>query len=292
MITCNVMGGLGNQLFQIMATISIALKTKQKFMFLYKKILDGSENVTIRNTYWDNLLSKLRVFTKEEYPCQPFVVRENGFKYQDIVIPIDNCNSENTLIMLFGYFQSYKYFQENYDLIFNRMIKINELKRQVMLDYKNMYDYLNHDFISIHFRIGDYKNLQDYHPIMTYSYYRDALNFMKNKKPLDFKRVLYFCEEKDIEEVNTIITQLNTEFQELDFICVNFNISDWEQLLLMSLCKHHIIANSTFSWWGAYLNNDNSSSHCVCYPSLWFGPRANINDVSDLFPENWNKIEC
>ena len=59
---------------------------------------------------------------------------------------------------------------------------------------------------------------------------------------------------------------------------------------MMSCCKNHIIANSTFSWWGAYLNF--SQEKIVCYPSLWFGPMLNQNNISDLIPEdeNWIKI--
>ena len=55
----------------------------------------------------------------------------------------------------------------------------------------------------------------------------------------------------------------------------------------MSLCKNNIIANSSFSWWGAYLND--TSDKIICYPSTWFGPAAG-HDVRDLFPKNWNKI--
>ena len=55
----------------------------------------------------------------------------------------------------------------------------------------------------------------------------------------------------------------------------------------MSLCEHNIIANSTFSWWGAYFNTN--VNKIVCYPSLWFGKNCN-NNVKDLFPEKWIKI--
>jgi hypothetical protein len=56
----------------------------------------------------------------------------------------------------------------------------------------------------------------------------------------------------------------------------------------MSSCKHNIIANSTFSWWGAYLNENNDK--IVCYPSLWFGNELQNKDTCDLFLDNWKKI--
>ena len=64
--------------------------------------------------------------------------------------------------------------------------------------------------------------------------------------------------------------------------------SDWEQMLLMSVCENNIIANSTFSWFGAYFNQNENKK--VCYPSLWFGPDMK-KDLRDLFPESWIKID-
>jgi hypothetical protein len=65
-------------------------------------------------------------------------------------------------------------------------------------------------------------------------------------------------------------------------------MEDWQQLLLMSCCRHNIIANSSFSWWAAYFNNN--PDKIVCYPDKWFGPQLSHNDTRDLCPENWNRI--
>jgi len=61
-------------------------------------------------------------------------------------------------------------------------------------------------------------------------------------------------------------------------------------MLMMSLCQHNIIPNSTFSWWGAYFNSN--TEKIVCYPDVWFGPAVSKRIVDDLFPESWTKISC
>ncbi len=287
MITCNVMGGLGNQLFQIFATIATAFNKKHKFIFLYKEKLDSRENVTARNTYWDTFLYGLKVFTKPEYPSQPVIVKEIGFRYQNINIP-DGPN--DTLYMLYGYYQSYKYLDAHYDMILKKIVKIDKLKEGVAEKYKDSIDFENS--ISMHFRIGDYKKLQHVHPIMKYHYYEESLDYIVNVRKADCKKVLYFCEEKDTEDVSIIVDKLKKKFPQLEFTCIRFDICDWEQMLLMSLCSHNIIANSTFSWWGAYLGFfENKESHFVCYPEKWFANKK-PSEVLDLFPPEWNKIDC
>ena len=68
------------------------------------------------------------------------------------------------------------------------------------------------------------------------------------------------------------------------FLRADPELEDWEQLILMSLCRYNIIANSTFSWWGAYLNTNRKKK--VVYPLTWFGPRIK-HGLQDLFPLDW-----
>jgi hypothetical protein len=150
------------------------------------------------------------------------------------------------------------------------------------------YSYNYKDFISMHFRQGDYKNLQDTHPILTHKYYENSLKEIL-KKTNKLQKVLYFCEKEDNEEIEKIIDTLKKTATNCAFIKVIDAVEDWQQLLLMSECSHNIIANSSFSWWGAYLNNN--PTKIVCYPEVWFGPKA-PNDTSDLFPDSWTKISC
>jgi hypothetical protein len=79
-----------------------------------------------------------------------------------------------------------------------------------------------------------------------------------------------------------------TNGRDIQFHFVRDTIADWQQMLLMSVCDHNIIANSTFSWWGAYLNANQTK--IVCYPSLWFGYGVS-HDTRDMFPETWKKVD-
>ena len=100
---------------------------------------------------------------------------------------------------------------------------------------------------------------------------------------------MYFCEKKDNDTVSTFIQQLQDKFKHIHFVKVSDDIPDWKQLLIMSCCSHNIIANSSFSWWGAYFNA--SREKIVCYPKRWFGPKLAKNDIKDLCPPEWIKVE-
>jgi hypothetical protein len=265
------MGGLGNQLFQIFATISYAIKHKQSFSFLYTTTLGN------RQTYWSNFLVSLRNFTTHLRP-QLFHIKETGFHYEELPEP-----SQNAHTSLYGYFQSYKYFEQHWNTLY-RLIRIDEQKNAIKNKYNHNYDNL----VSMHFRLGDYKHLQDCHPIMKYEYYRNSIQHISTLTNNGRLKVLYFCEKEDDEHVQLIIDGLQDKFPDCRFVKIDHGIFDWEQLLMMSACRHNIIANSTFSWWGAYFNSHEDK--IVCYPDVWFGPAIPHTNLDDLFPETWTKI--
>ena len=281
MITCNLMGGLGNQLFQIFTTISNAINIKSRFAFIDVDKLGGGQTI-VRPTYWDNFLIRLKPFTTKNFP-QMVVVKEKGFTYNFIDLQKYNNPNQNA-ICLYGYFQSYKYFAENFYTIC-RMIGLEDIKKSVITKTGFTQDVLN-DTASIHFRLGDYKKIQHYHPIMTLEYYKRSLGLLLLKERTR-QNILYFCEEEDIEDVNKTIANLKTDFPTLNFIRASNDLSDWEQMILMSCCRDNIIANSSFSWWGAYFNMN--PYKIVYYPALWFGNAAG-HDTRDLCPMEWNKI--
>jgi len=279
MITCNIMGGLGNQLFQIFTTIAYALKHNEPFIFTYAKMFGK------RPAYWDNFLYPLRKFTTLNR-IQGSVLREKGFHYEELH---KNLNQNQQNIILYGYFQSEKYFQEHAEEIAEMIMNLKETKKILLerefkqLDPKKT--------ISMHFRLGDYMNLQEFHPVLPLTYYKNSLNTLIEKTETTDWTVLYFCEEDDSDYVKEeYIKQLEKEkdFKGLVFIQANPRALDYEQMIMMSCCQHHIIANSSFSWWGAYLHF--SSKKIVCSPAVWFGPKLFKNDTKDLIPDSWLKI--
>jgi hypothetical protein len=241
----------------------------------------GRGKAMIRPTYWDNFFIRLKPFTSNVFP-QMTIVKETDFRYNDLNLYKYKSQGQN--ICLFGYFQSHKYFSENFYNIC-KMIGIEQIKKTVISKSGFTQDMLN-DTISLHFRLGDYKKIQHFYPIMTYEYYKKSLTFFKTREKLK-NNVLYFCEEEDIEHVNEIITKLKSDFPTVNFIRASNDLSDWEQMILMSCCRDNVIANSTFSWWAAYLNMN--PYKIVCYPTTWFGEAAG-HDTMDLCPMDWNKI--
>jgi hypothetical protein len=273
------MGGLGNQIFQIFATISYAIKTRNNFKFLALEKL-GEGSTTVRYTFWETFFFNLKPFLIQNLPNVQYI-KENGFPYNEL--PLNKMTNKDIIIS--GYFQSYKYFESNYDIIC-RIIGLEKMKVMLLnklnLEIKDLDNY-----VSIHFRIGDYKKIQDYHPLTSYDYYKRSLNYISKCKPNIILNVMYFCEEEDIEDVLIKINKLKEEFPNFHFHRGDKSLNDWEQMLLMSCLNYNIIANSSFSWWGAYFNS--RKDKIVCYPSVWFGEVAKI-DTKDLCPPQWIKI--
>ena len=137
----------------------------------------------------------------------------------------------------------------------------------------NKYSILNENTVSLHVRRGDYINKENYHPLQTIDYYKNAYDII-NENSIN---VLILS-----DDVNWC--KKNIKFNNISYIENETNIID---LYIMSLCKHNIIANSSFSWWGAWLN-ENKNKKVIC-PINWFGEKTNIY-TGDITPEKWLKI--
>ena len=281
MITCNLMGGLGNQLFQIFTTISYAIKTHNQFKFTNVLTLGGG-STTIRKTYWDSFFFRLKHFTTDKFPKMD-LIKEKDFTFNELPL----YKMINADIIIHGYFQSYKYFENSYETIC-RIIDIKQKKANLLKKMNYDKTFLN-SVISLHFRMGDYKKNTAVHPIMPKEYYYKSIHhILSNCKECDTKfTVMFFCEDVDLSDVKNTILFLSEKLPNLDFVRGDNKLEDWEQMLLMSCCHHNIIANSSFSWWSAYFNS--WEDKIVCYPSVWFGPLVKHN-TKDLCPVDWIKI--
>ena len=261
MIAGYLIGGLGNQLFIIFTVINYSLKMNIPFVFPNKP------RSSDRPFYFDSFLSKIKKNTCDN--CNFRIYKETEqFEYSRI-----SQYSRNSVIH--GYFQNVNYFHENKD----RILEIIGFNDQVKLVKNNeqLYD------CSLHFRIGDAKINKGF-VILGIDYYINAL-----KKIGNVKKVLYFYEEEDTVDVSEKIKILQKEF-DCVFTPIDTSIPDYQQMILMSLCKNNIIANSTFSWWGAYLNTNQDKK--VIYPSKYF-QNDNIHlekNVFKLFLDSWIKI--
>lgn len=293
MLTCNLQGGLGNQLFQIFTTIALSLKTNQSFFFINKHKLTSdaaaANGTTIRYSYWDTFLSNLKPFIKDQdkLPKLELYFKEQSFSYDPSIL-INLLNNQHIVKMLVGYFQSSKYFDVYKDKIF-QLLKIANKQLVMKVLYETKIDFDN--TISMHFRLGDYKKYPEIYPILTTEYYTNSINYILSQttnKNKGKKSILYFCEDDDFNDVLQIIIQLQSIYTEFIFERADNTLADWQQMLLMSLCKDNIIANSTFSWWGAYFNTNPLKN--VCYPATWFHPKAG-NNTEDLCPNDWTAID-
>lgn len=277
MITIHLMGGLGNQLFQIFCLLNYCMKYNKRFWLpiIKQDMVSPLDNKSKRPIYWNTLLNNLVPFL-QSVNCQTIEVKEFSFRYRRLQDMGDKD------IKLLGYFQSYKYFEENYD----KIVEFLDFQTKVNIVREKCSRYIKDNTATMHFRIGDYITRPNVHPIVPAEYYNKAINHIKSQG-INIENILYFGEAVDEKRIDENISQLKLGYPEITFIRCDYEVEDWEQLLLMSCCQHNIIANSTFSWWGAYLNSN--PEKIVCYPSGWFGPECS-NSTRDLFPENWVKV--
>lgn len=258
-ITTNHRGGIGNVMFKLAAVIGLAKKHNVDYIFPNQFLRPGidpdmtrySNNILRNINFIDRLTSPFKVWSEPQFPY----------------IEIPYSPGEN--LLLDGYFQDEKYFIESKDLIINLFGCPEEFSQSVKHQIPDISNY-----ISLHVRRGDYLKFPSRHPVLPISYYQ------KSVKKLGIEKT-YIIFSDDIEWCKS----------NFDFIPNKIFITgtqDWMDLYMMSLCGSNIIANSTFSWWGAYLNQNPNKQ--VIGPSLWFGPSLTERDTSNLYPKNWIKI--
>jgi hypothetical protein len=176
--------------------------------------------------------------------------------------PLQKFNQDTTLL---GFFQSEKYFEGADDEIRN-MFKLN-----IQPEYK--------DYVSIHVRRGDYVQHSNSFPPITWDYVNQALNYICRRIELPIKVIVF---SDDIQWCRDNFPK-DCEFSE--------GRNEFEDLSIMASCSHHIIANSTFSWWGAWLGYNPDKIVVSPHYENWFGPGFTGSAPKDLIPASWHQIK-
>lgn len=286
MILSLLQGRLGNQLFEVFVTIAAAIETGQSFAF-YSKPMDNE------CVYWDTVFQPIQHHVLYSQTKHHFTYKEDEeFKYVPFFKKLAGCKGK--VCFLKGYFQHLDYLKPHINTIVD-MLQLRQLQDQIFKIRAPQMPFITNwgSTISLHFRLGDFlSNLhKNKFPVMPPQYYLDALEAVCSQTDQSLLQVIYFCELTDLPLVLPVISQLEHRFSRCQFYKVIDGLQDWEEMLLMSCCQHHIIANSTFSFWGAYLGKQYGvQPKQVCYPSLWLTddlPRH----LNDSFPDTWTRIE-
>lgn len=289
--------GLGNQLFMIFALISYAIDHGLKD---YKILSYPTRTMNGTQTYWDSILGGFKEMVmsnvlKTQNPDEnPIIQNVEYEKYEEPQFAYEQLPHELAYknVMLKGFFQSYKYFEHN----FNKIKEIMQWEQKLAEVKDELLPFVQKKTIAMHFRIGDYIGLQAYHCIKGPEYYIHTLKILerdleKRGENIDDYTILFFCQQHDDEYIAKYlkVIELATKKQ-YNFVRVPEELADWKQMMLMSLCQHFIIANSTFSWFGAYFSQN--PDKLVYYPKKWFGPAlANKHDTKDLCPKEWIQVD-
>ena len=255
-----IMGGLGNQLFQW----ACARNLQEKYGHSIEYNLSFYNGQNKRRPQLNEF--KYLIFNNIEanYTLGQATIGDS-FKYSDF-IKYDLSQTQRRYDLQ-GYWQSEKYFEENEYVIRNNL-DIDEDTRYYI---SNKYPFIGKEkTASIHIRRTDYVTSNGYHPVQPISYYEAGLDQIEYDKLVVFSDDVHWCKD-------------NLNFNNMVFAEDNTNIQD---LHLMSMCQHNVIANSSFSWWAAWLNKNENKK--VIAPSNWFGPGAPSSQ--DIIPEDWITI--
>lgn len=258
-----IRGGIGNQLFQWSIGKLIELKYNCD-VYLDLTHMRNIEGITKRD------------FELSKFPNLKFKIIDNTIlsEMSNVVnseLNEGNFNPNSTNLdndknyTLFDYWQKYYLIEQNINNILQDLSCPDEIKKSLLLKYPN----IEKNSVSLHIRRTDYLTSNGFHPVQPISYYERALDIIG-----EYDNIFIFSDDMDW-------CKENLKFQNMTFVEGNDSVTD---LWLMSFCNHNVIANSSFSWWGAMMNNNKNKK--VITPKNWFS----YIDVSNMHPVEWYKI--
>lgn len=254
MVTGKLYGRIGNQMFQIAAIISYGLRHNMRW-YIPKE--------SDRPVEWPCYFSGLTGET---------VQSENFFNYKEPSAIFQEIPYYPN-IRLDGYFQSEKYFA---------------IARQPIINAFNIPWKLKEGVVSIHVRRGDYLNHPEKHPVISEKYLADSIQFFLKKKIrkfIFFSDDIEWCRNFVFDMEHFITPEYAYDSVEIEFADRQSEITD---IALMSNCEHHIISNSSFSWWAAWLGQNRNK--IVIAPKIWTNVSRDEWNTSDICPEEWIRI--
>ena len=287
MIVIACAGGLGNQMFQYAYYLNQKIKFNEEYVKfdiswfnknkvhngyelekIFKLKIDYANKTDIRAAgkpinIIDKITNKILAKPKPWYSSGPV----NAITYLSDIVEIKEG-------YFYGFWQSPKYFESIADKIRkdfhfkNPLDEKNEILRK---------DIINSDSVSVHIRRGDYLNNKTVENICTNNYYINSIMYIKKL----IKKPKFFIFSNDIEWC-----KINLQIENAVYIDWNTGINSYKDMQLMSYCKHNIIANSTFSWWSAWLNDYHQK--IVCVPQRWFNISG--HETQDIYPDEWIRI--
>ena len=257
MVSTKLQGGLGNQMFQIAVAYAYAKRFGLKCGFDFDSCYTPMQG-NPSNKYINTLFKNVPRLNNDYSPRYQW--HENGFSFNPAPVMPD--------CVFHGYFQSERYFED-----FKEEIKdlFHFPKDSIVRVDEELSKIEDKDITAVHVRRGDYLTNPDFHPVCSKEYYTKAMEEMGDNNFIFVSDDIEWCKE-NFKGDNIFYSPFKEEI---------------EDLALMSLSDNQIIANSSLSWWGAYLCDwDNNK---VIAPKKWFGPRG-PQDTQDLIPDSWIKL--
>ncbi|NDW18397.1 alpha-1,2-fucosyltransferase [Dysgonomonas sp. 216] len=294
MVSLLLTGGLGNQMFQYAAAraLSIKLNTDVSIdLYSFKKETHATYRRYELDIFAMSVETKSPVFNKMVYKAIPFLLRSEGGKkivkklnvfhdlnHAAIAYDTEFENLSGNVLMM-GYFQNERYFDGIKDVLlsdFRFREELNDKNKSLALKIADT------NSVSVHVRRGDYLtphvgNLN----LLDKGYYSEAINTIK-EKIINPEFVVF---SDDIEWVRQ---NLDLPSGNVTFVDWNKGTDSYKDMQLMSLCKHNIIANSSFSWWGAWLNRN--PEKMVVAPKQWYKVSDANLLIDGFIPKSWSKI--
>ena len=264
-------GGLGNQMFQY--AFFLQLKKKHPldiFLFDIEQSQECHNGFELDRIFHIDTLKYARNYRRIKRYCPQLldkfhtIKQEHSLEYNKEIIEANHLLSRYT-----GFWQSEKYFlpiEQDVRESFSFNIELlNDGTRTIAQEIEGK------ETVSVHIRRGDYLTLSDF-GVCAIDYYNHAMSFMSER--LNSPTFVFFSDDMDwVKE--------NISCSNAIYVSCNHGADSWQDMYLMSQCKHNIIANSSFSWWGAWLNEN--PDKIIITPTRWFSYSPNY----DIIPKGW-----